>query len=491
MNTRNTALPDPKPKAQGPRPKAQKKAPGSRPHRVLLISPYDLGRQPHALAHPTAWLREAGFEVTSLDLSQGRLEPEVVAGVDLVAVHLGMHTATRIALEVVGRIREAAPEAVLCAYGLYAPMNEAMLRRVGFEAVLGGEYEPGLLALAERIRAGQRGPQREPVIALGRGVHRVPDRRGLSPLERYAHLKMPDGRCKRVGFVNASRGCKHLCRHCPVVPVYEGHFRIAPVEVVLADIHQQITEQGAEHISFGDPDFLNGPRHALRVVEALHASFPEVTWDAVIKIEHLLGHAELLPRLKALGCLFVTSAVESVDAHTLEAFDKGHTAADFARVSVLMREAGIALSPTFVPFTPWTRLESYAALLATIAELGLIEAVSPVQLTIRLLVPEGSYLLRLPGFEALIGDFDPVLLGYPWRNPDPEVDGLQRTLQERAASMEGERRGEVFAELWSLTHRAMGRGAPALPAGGGHGVPQMSEAWYCCAEPTSQQLTGL
>jgi len=36
---------------------------------------------------------------------------------------------------------------------------------------------------------------------------------------------------------------------------------------------------GATHITFGDPDFLNGPGHALKVVRAAHAEFPRLTFD--------------------------------------------------------------------------------------------------------------------------------------------------------------------------------------------------------------------
>ena len=102
-------------------------------------------------------------------------------------------------------------------------------------------------------------------------------------------------------------------------------------DVVLADIRQQVAA-GAEHITFGDPDFFNGPTHAMRIVEALHREWPAVTYDATIKIEHLLKHRDLLPRLRETGCLFVTSAVESVDDAVLAKLDKGHTRADFIEV---------------------------------------------------------------------------------------------------------------------------------------------------------------
>lgn len=461
------------------------------PFIVVLINPYELGRQPFALAQPCAWLKQAGFEVRCIDLSLQQLDPVLLSGAGLVALYVGMHTATRIAVDAIPRIRKVVPHAHLCVYGLYAPMNQKLLRGLGVKTLFGGECEPGLVGLARRLRAGEpSGAQTEPVVNLARIEFITPDRSALPCLQRYAHLILPDGGNKVVAFVEASRGCKHLCRHCPVVPVYQGRFRVVPVEVVLADIVQQV-RTGAQHVSFGDPDFFNGPTHAMKVVTAMHAAFPQLTFDATIKIEHLIRHAQLLPRLKAAGCLFITSAVESVDDSVLNHLAKDHTCADFERALQLCREARIFLAPTFLPFTPWTTLPGYLDLLRTLVRLQLVESVPPVQLCIRLLVPEGSYLLRLPGFPEMIEAFDAQLLGYPWRHADPRVDALQQALQSCVA--EGERQGsarsDIFRQVWQLAHDAVGLSVPELArADFGQPVARLSEPWYCCAEPTEQQL---
>lgn len=457
--------------------------------KVVLINPYEIGRQPFGLAEPAAWLKRAGGDVHCLDLSLQMLEPDVLANADLVAVYVAMHTATRIAIAALPRIRDLAPRAHLCVYGLYAPMNETRLRALGVQTVLGGEVEPALVSLVQRLRAGH-GVQTEPLVSLDKIDFLLPDRSGLPPIERYAHLIVPDGADKVVGFAEGSRGCKHLCRHCPVVPVYEGKFRIVPVDVVMADIRSQVAA-GARHISFGDPDFLNGPTHARRLIDALHAEFPDLTYDVTIKIQHLLDDPAVLARLKETGCLFITSAVESVDDQVLEHLAKNHTNADFGRAVALTRAAGLVLAPTFVPFTPWTTLESYRALLARLVELELVESVPPIQLAIRLLVPQGSALLKLPGFPELLEDFDAALLGYPWHNPDARVDRLQKDIQSWVAEAEGQNlaRRAIFERIWQQTHAALGVPAPALPGGLiGRAIPRLSEPWYCCAEPTDQQL---
>ena len=499
---------------------------------VVLVSPYELGRQPFGLAEAAAWLRGAGFPVRCIDLSRERLDPEALRGAGLVAVHLPMHTAGRIAAAAFGRLRALAPRARLAVFGLYAPVNDAWFRELGAEAVLGGEVEPALVALARECRDGHghvhgKGPDqgrpgrsdlpkasahtsardgaREPAAGAGprgdagRGIHLdridflVPDRTGLPALDQYARLQLPDGGERTVGFVEASRGCKHLCRHCPIVPVYDGRFRVVPRDVVLADVRQQVAA-GAEHISFGDPDFFNGPTHGLRIVAAMHAEHPRLTFDATIKIEHLLRHRAQLPALRDAGCLFITSAVEAVDDGVLARLRKNHTTADFEEAAALMRAAGIALAPTFVAFTPWTTLAGYRDLLERIAALGLVASVPPVQLSIRLLVPGGSRLLELPDVRDLVGPFDRSLLGYPWRHPDPRVDALQARvadLVERGSGNgSGASREETFANAWALAHEALGAPAPALPSDLGEPIPCHSEPWYCCAEPTGEQLAG-
>src|SRR5712675_175783 len=306
--------------------------------KVLLISTYELGRQPFGLASPAAWLRADGFYTTSLDLSRQSLDEEAVRTASLIAFYLPMHTATRIAVRALERVRKLNPAAHLCGFGLYAPVNAGLLRRLGVGTILGGEFEQGLLSLVRRLEAGAPGPglpQVEPEISLARQNFLVPYRDDLPPLEKYAHLTLPDDSTRVVGYTEASRGCKHLCRHCPIVPVYNGTFRIVQREVVLEDIRRQV-EAGAQHVTFGDPDFFNGPAHALPLVEALHREWPDLSYDVTIKIEHLLKHRDLVPILRRTNCAFVTSAVESFEDDILNRLAKGHTRADFREALALM-----------------------------------------------------------------------------------------------------------------------------------------------------------
>ena len=429
-----------------------------------------MGRQPFGLASPGAWLRADHHDVTLIDTSCAPLSRPAVESAELIAFFLPMHTATKLTLRVIARVRDVNPHAHLAAYGLYAPLNERALRDAGVTTILGGEFEPALRDLARNLST------QFPLVSLDRQQFLVPDRSGLPPLASYAQLIVPDG-TRRVGYTEASRGCKHLCRHCPVVPVYRGLFRIVQPEVVLEDIRQQVAA-GAEHITFGDPDFFNGPGHAAPIVEALHREFPTLTYDVTIKVEHLLKHRALLPTLRDTGCAFVTTAVESFDDSELARLAKGHTFADFVQALRLTRDAGLPLAPTFIPFTPWTTRAGYLHFLRSLVDLDLATQIAPIQLAIRLLIPEGSLLLELPEVRAIIGEFDPNALTYPWRNPDPSLDALCASIQSLIKREEKRRtpRSTLFRQIWDL---AQAGDFPDHPLPDRTTIPYLTEPWYC------------
>lgn len=451
---------------------------------VLLISTYELGHQPLWVARPAAHLAAAGHTVRCLDLATERLDPVAVAEADLVGISIPMHTATRLGMRLAPRLRDLNPSAHLCFYGLYAGLHADVLRASGragerplADSVIGGEVEEPLVELAERLAAGDRAGAA--LTFLGRQALLVPRRDLLPPLERYA--RVDDGeRLKLTGYVEASRGCAHRCLHCPITPVYGGRLRIVQEEVVVEEV-RQLVAMGAEHVTFGDPDFFNGIRHSLRTLERIHAELPHLTCDVTIKVEHLLEHWRHLARLRDLGCLFIVTAVEAVDDRVLGQLAKGHTRADVVDALALARDVGLTLRPTFVPFTPWTSLEGYRALLAFVAEHDLVESVDPVQYSIRLLVPRGSSLLGTPQMAPYLGDFDRETLSYAWAHPDPRMDALQRRVAAivEEASRGGEAPATTFARVWAA---ATGEATPRVTAAAGpprRRVPQLTEPWFC------------
>jgi radical SAM superfamily enzyme YgiQ (UPF0313 family) len=467
--------------------------------RVLLISTYELGHQPLHVASPAAALRRAGHEVRCLDLSVQPWDPDALDWAQAVGFSVPMHTAMRLAMNAARRVRRERPRLPICFYGLYAPVSRELVIGELAGRAIAGEYEPALVAWASGLaspgalaRAGE-----QPVIQLQRGNFDLPARELLPPLERYARLAV-GGEERLVGYVEASHGCVHRCRHCPVPAVYDGRIRIVQADTVLRDI-ERLVAMGARHITFGDPDFLNGRRHSLAIVRALHERFPALTFDCTTKVEHVLEHAGVWEEVAASGCLFVVSALESVNDEILARLDKGHTTEEAVLAIDLLREHGIETRPSFMPFTPWSTPADVLDILDFVVAHDLVANVDAVQYTIRLLVPEGSLLLEREDLREHLGAYDAERLSYPWRSADPAADRLQGRLsalveQSMAAQ---EPIGPVFARVRAAVRDAAGktrdgvREREAIKMGSTEGRPRLTEPWFCCAEPTEHQFGPL
>ena len=450
------------------------------PGAVLLVSCYELGHQPAGLAFPMAFLERAGFAPAALDLAVEPLDEARVRRARLAAIAVPMHTALRIGVHAARRIRALNPAAAICFHGLYAALNRDWLLEQGATAVLGGECEEQLVALAHALERGER-PAPAPVH-IGRLDFPVPSRAALPALSRYAAFER-HGERRIAGAVEASRGCLHACLHCPIPPVYGGRFFVVPPEVVLEDVRRQVAA-GARHITFTDPDFLNGPRHAVRIAEGMHAEFPDLSFDFTAKIEHLLEHRALLPRLAAAGCAFVVSAVESLSDLVLRNLDKGHTRADVQDALGITRAAGIALRPSLLPFTPWTTPDDYVELVEWVDREELVDAVDAVQWAIRLLVPPGSALLARPEIRPFLGTLDRENFAWSWIHPDPAMERLHRTVARivHEANHRSEPVALTFGRVRAAAYDAAGRRpveASATHAERRPVAPRLTEPWFC------------
>jgi radical SAM superfamily enzyme YgiQ (UPF0313 family) len=440
--------------------------------RLLLVSTYELGRQPVHLASPAAALRAAGHEVRTLDVALEAFDYSDVAWADRVAISVPMHTATRLADQVVSEIHRMYPDLPVALYGLYAGVGA-----VTVDARLEGEYEPGLLAWAD----GQRGDSRH----LGRSEFVVPDRSGLVELEEYARLEH-HGTSVLVGAVEASHGCRHRCRHCPIPVVYDGRIRVVTGDQVLADI-AQLVESGARHITFGDADFLNAPAHSVDILDRAHRAHPEITFDATIKVEHIIRHADLWPSLAAMNLLFVVSAFESVDEFTLGVLDKCHSLDDMVRALDLTMAAGVYIRPTWLPFMPWTTPEDVADIFEFIDDHDLAGATDPVQMSIKLLMPRGSLLEERPEVAPYLRGYDREALTWRWEFAHPETEVLHKELDAIAASASdcGQETVATLDQMRAAVARTTGRTMP--PIATASATPRLTESWFCCAEPTGAQ----
>jgi len=449
---------------------------------ILLVACYELGHQPLAVAWPGAFLERAGYEPDVMDVSVEPFDAERVKRAKLVAISVPMHTALRLGVAVARRVRSLNPTCHVAFYGLYATLNASHLLEGIADSVMSGEIETSLVDLVRSLeRSGHVVTAAEPLRVLAKLDFPVPSRASLPSLKKYAHLER-NGGLELVGYVEASRGCKHLCRHCPIPPVYGGRFFVVPIEVLLADVRQQ-ADAGATHITFGDPDFLNGPGHALAVARALHAEFPALTFDFTAKVEHLLRHRDRLAELARMGCAFIVSAAESLSDAVLSNLHKGHTRADIETAIRLTAEAGITLRPTWVAFTPWTTLGDYRELLDFVEERGLVDAVDPVQYSIRLLVPPGSLLLESAAMRPFLGELVEEQFYYRWTHPDPCMEALHAEVAALVAGAADRREDAAltFQGIRELADRTAGLAArPVSPLDSKRRrPPRLTEPWFC------------
>jgi radical SAM superfamily enzyme YgiQ (UPF0313 family) len=464
--------------------------------RVVLVSTYELGHQPLHVAAPAGALLSAGHDVRCIDLDVEPWDPAAVTWADVVAVSVPMHTALRLARDVSASVRRARSDVPICFYGLYAAVDDGGEHPGSADLRIAGEYQTELVAFVERMARGHAAAAPTTRLCLARQPGGLPARHLLPPLERYARVVI-DGEERLAGYVEASHGCAHRCRHCPVPVVYDGRTRIVGVEEVVADV-AQLVELGARHVTFGDPDFLNGPHHARRVVRAVHEAFPDLTFDITAKVSHVLAQRDLWPELATLGCVFVVCAYESASDAVLERLDKGHSVADEIEATAVLRHAGIEPRPSLLPFTPWTTADDVAELVELVERCDLVGNVDPVQWSIRLLVPPGSLLLDSGALDGRLGAYDREHLGWAWKSADPRLDTLQEALGELAR--------QAGDEEWT-PERAHDGVRECVVAHLGEGVvrprrvatesvrsalapdlrPRLTEAWFCCAEPTAEQ----
>jgi len=455
------------------------------PGAILLVACYELGHQPLAVAWPAAFLERQGYRPAVLDVSVEPFDSERVRRARLVAVSVPMHTALRLGVALAARVRTVNPTCHIAFYGLYAALNAEYLLKHAADSVMSGEIEDALVELVQQLERSvvvpkPRAPSR-PHPILEKLAFPLPSRSQLPALKRYAHVEK-NGALELAGYVEASRGCKHLCRHCPIPPVYGGRFFVVPRDVVLADIRQQV-DAGASHITFGDPDFLNGPGHAVAVARALHAELPSVTFDFTAKVEHLLNHRARLRELADLGCAFIVTAAESLSDMVLANLAKGHSRADVFAALDAVRAAGIALRPTWVPFTPWTTLADYRELLDVVEAHALIDAIDPVQYSIRLLVPPGSLLLESDAMHPFLGPLVEGAFYYRWTHPDARMERLHAGVSALVAGAADAREDATatFNRIRRLADETAG--APPRPDAAQPPErtrpPRLTEPWFC------------
>ena len=436
--------------------------------KILLLSFYDLGKQPKIISELYKKLDNGSNQIDVVDYS---IEEKnlTLDNYDVLGIYASMHTASVLAEQY---LRDRKLPNKLFVFGLYANVFSEMFSN--FQSIHSFDSDE-LESLLE--------VQLNPNYSF---KHSVPDRTILPSITDYSHIV--DGSNNLIaGSVETTYGCKHECTHCPVPIEFKGMFKTFGTEKIITDVTNQV-EEGAKHISFNDPDFFNGPKHALKILQLLNEKHPSITYDSTIKVEHILKYPDYFQELKNLNMLFVISAFETTNDHVLNILQKNHSFNDLNKAVELSLENNIDIRPTWMPFSPWTEQNDLISIIKLIENYKLRETVDPIQLTIKLLVPKNSLILKRPEMKEYLLDYDPASFSYAWQYKFPNIDNIQNELFTYVLQHESENEYTQYLGLVDILESHTNETLLNSEKYSQRIVPKLSETWFCCAEPNKIQL---
>ena len=436
--------------------------------KILLLSFYDLGKQPKIISEIYNKINSDLVEIDFVDFSFESREVDLDK-YDAIGIYAPMHTATVLATEYLSN--QNLPDKIFT-FGLYGDILSDIDSRIHFiESIDSNQLDKYLDLMTNDDFSFKE---------------TVPDRSILPNIKEYARLVEVDNNLL-TGSVETTYGCRHLCTHCPVPIQFNGRFRTFSEEKIIQDISNQI-DLGAAHISFNDPDFFNGPKHSLKILERLNNEFPLITYDSTIKVEHILKFKDYFKELNKLNMLFVTSAFETTNDLVLQILQKGHSSMDLQEAIELSKVNNIDIRPTWLPFTPWTTINDLLSIIKLIENNKLRETVDPIQLTIKLLIPKGSLITKRPEIKKYLDQYDKKSFSYSWSYMNNEVDILQKTLFSYLVENESLDEKEQYVGLVHLIEDFTGSEIIHNEEYIYRHSPKLSESWFCCSEPSNIQL---
>ena len=436
--------------------------------KILLLSFYDLGKQPKIISELYEKLDNGSNQIDIVDYSIEEKDL-TLDNYDVLGIYASMHTASVLAEQY---LRDRKLPNKLFVFGLYANVFSEMFS--DFQSI--HSFDSDELESLLQV-------QLNPNYSF---KHTVPDRTILPSITDYSHIV--DGSNNLIaGSVETTYGCKHECTHCPVPIEFKGIFKTFGTEKIITDVTNQV-EEGAKHISFNDPDFFNGPKHALKILQLLNEKHPSITYDSTIKVEHILKYPDYFQELKNLNMLFVISAFETTNDHVLNILQKNHSSNDLNKAVELSLENNIDIRPTWMPFSPWTEQNDLISIIKLIENYKLRETVDPIQLTIKLLIPKNSLILKRPEMEEYLLNYDPASFSYAWKYKFPTIDNIQNELFTYVLQHESENEYTQYLGLVDILESHTGETLLNPEKYNQRIVPKLSETWFCCAEPNKIQL---
>ena len=212
---------------------------------ILLISCYELGHRPVGLTRPLRALEVAGFAPDVIDIAVESLDVEKVSRAQFIGISVPMHTALRLGVHLLHRIREINADVSICMYGLYATLNADYLLSHGVDYCVSNTASAELVELVKSLIK----KERTEVNEAGFPATKLP------PLEVYAQFEDNNGEVRTVGYTETTHGCKHLCTHCPIPPIYNGKFFVVQRDTVLAEIQEQVVHKVLRILRSATPIF--------------------------------------------------------------------------------------------------------------------------------------------------------------------------------------------------------------------------------------------
>ena len=436
--------------------------------KVLLTSFYDLGKQPKIIAEIVDKYRTDDIQFDIVDFSVNN--PDIkIHEYDALGIYASMHTATVLSIEFLKN--KTLPSKVFT-FGLYGPVLEDFNSSIKYISNIENGELDSFFELKKKTSFSLK--------------NNIPNRDILPDISNYAHL-VNGSENFIAGSVETTYGCKHSCTHCPIPISFNGSFKTYNLEKILVDVENQVIS-GAKHISFNDPDFFNGPIHALKVLKNLNTKFPDVTYDSTIKVEHIIKYEKYFKELSSLNMIFVISAFETTNNEVLRILDKNHTNKDLVNAIEISQQNNIDIRPTWMPFSPWTRKNDLIDIIKLIENYKLRETVDPIQLTIKLLIPKHSLILQKSEIKEYLNNYDKNSLSYLWDYRDEEVNELQillfNYLQDNPHLDEHSQYLGMVKIIENITNSSLILDSDYSFKS----VPKLSETWFCCAEPSQIQL---
>ncbi|MBN2801070.1 MAG: cobalamin-dependent protein [Deltaproteobacteria bacterium] len=340
--------------------------------------------------------------------------------------------------EVVARVRQAAPGAVLlaggAAFSLYA---EVFMRRLPeIDLGLWGEGEerlPELLARLDRPwevrgiywRDGQQVRYSGDPAEVNFAALRRP-RRDLVPLAPYAAHALTS-----VG-VQSKRGCALHCIHCSDTFLLGTRVRQRAPARVVDEIQELVEDYGVRRFFFADTIFNLPPRHALEIARELIDRRLDVEWAAWFNEHRQTLPDELIAAVREAGCGLLSFSPDHVEDRMLARLDKNFRRADLDYTTTLGRRHGIDVEYSFFLNSPGETPATLLAILRFLAQAKRELGPHLRAFTLLMMQPIRLYphtrIAELAREEGLIDRDDDLIEARFW-NPGPlslVVAGVQR-----------------------------------------------------------------